>query len=276
MQQVTVKHPQFASAAWGWRELEVPEYFRCVTHLGLKLVEVNAHSETPKHLLNTFSEEAVEKVAHWAEEADVKIVCLAADNDFTLSNESDLEAEIQKVCRFVDMAQRLGTKLIRIFSGGDKVEYVPLEMFTQLHYAFNCVGDYAEARGIELAIENHGGVTGTGQRMLHLMEGIKSPAVGVNFDPANFLMAGADPLMALRNILPWVKYTHWKDVRWENGKAEYCALGEGEMVCQPIVKELLKANYQGYWVIEYEESVDVQRGTQDSVTYLKQVFQEVT
>lgn len=275
MKNQNLKPPQYACAAWGWRELEVPDYFHHATQLGFTALEVNAHSQTPKHLLNNLSEEAVEKVRFWAEDGGVEIACLAADNDFTVTNAADLEAEIQKVCRCVDMAKKLQTKLVRVFTGGENQDYLSPEILQQLHTAFNRVGNYAETQGITIAIENHGGLTATGQRIAKIMEGINSPAIGVNYDPANFLMASSDPLMALRYILPWVKYTHWKDVRWANGKPELCAVGEGEIRWQPIVKELLNADYQGYWVIEYEGVEDIQRGTKDSLTYLDGVFQEV-
>ena len=275
MKNQNLKSPQYACAAWGWRELEVPDYFNHATQLGFTALEVNAHSQTPKHLLNNLSEEAVEKVRFWAEDGSVEIACVAADNDFTVTNAADLEAEIRKVCRCVDIAKKLQTKLIRVFAGGENQDCLSPEILQQLHTAFNCVGNYAETHGITIAIENHGGLTATGQRIAKIMEGINSAAVGVNYDPANFLMAGSDPLMALRYILPWVKYTHWKDVRWGNGKPELCAVGEGEIRWTPIVKELLNADYQGYWVIEYEGVEDIQRGTKDSLAYLERVFQEV-
>lgn len=275
MKNTEVNKPLLACAAWGWRELEVSDYFKSATELGFTSLEVNAHSETPKHLLYNYNEESIHKVKSWADIANVKIACLAADSDFTVTNSSDLEAEIKKVCGFVDMAQKLNTKFVRVFTGGEKEDYLSPELLKQLHYAFNCIGEYAEARNIEIAIENHGGITSTGKKMAKIMEGIKSTAIGINYDPANFLMSGSDPLMALRYIQPWVKYTHWKDVRWGDGHPELCAVGEGEIRWQPIVKELLKANYQGYWTIEYEEIEDVQRGTIDSLNYLSKIFQEV-
>lgn len=275
MSNITVKQPQFTCAAWGWRELTVPKYFQSIIELGFTCVEVNAHAQTPKHLLNDFDQESINKVVFWANQAGLKIACLAADSDFTVSNSSELEKEIKKVCSFVDMAEQLDTKLVRIFTGGEKEDYLSPQLLTQLHYAFNCIGDYLGSREIEIAIENHGGITATGQKMAKIMAGIKSPLIGVNYDPANFLMAGSDPLMALRYIEPWVKYTHWKDVRWSNGQPELCAVGEGEINWQPIVQELLNCNYQGYWAIEYETTEDIKRGTVDSLNYLSQIISRI-
>lgn len=266
---------KFACAAWGYRELEIPEYFRLAANLGIESVEVNVDSTTPKHLLDSCSDEEVDRVARWADEIGVRVVCIAANNDFTLMDKSDLEEQIQKVQRFVDIAKRLKAEVVRIFTGDSVRDNISSEVLNRLHYAFNVVGDYAQEQGIKLAIENHGGLTVNGQQTAKIMEGIKSPAVGVNFDPANFLKEGVDPLIALRYILPWVNYTHWKDVRWSNGGTEYCAFGEGEIVWKPIIKELLNSGYQGYWTIEYETVEDVQRGTADSLVCLRQMLQDV-
>lgn len=261
-------------AAWGWRELEIPEYFHWVAQQGIRSVEVNAHPQAPKHLLDIGNDESVIKIANWASEAGVEIICIAARNDFTIPEKTALETEIQRVQRFVDIAKQLGAKFVRLLSGSHRIDCIPNEVFTRLHYAFNKIGDYAQEKGVKITIENHGGPTATGQRVVKIMEGIKSPAVGLNYDPANFLNQGTDPLMALRYILPWVNYSHWKDVRWANGEPQFCAFGAGEIVWQPIIKELLNSGYQGYWAVEYEEPADVQQGTKESLHNLLQVLQK--
>ena len=261
-------------AAWGWREVDIPEYFHWIGNQGIRLVEVNAHPGAPKHLLDGGDAESVSKIAAWAKSAEVEIICIAARNNFTIPDKADLEKEIQRVRRFVDFAKQLGAKFVRLLSGDHRNDYLLPEVFPRLHYAFNQIGDYAQEQGIKITIENHGGPTATGQRVARIMEGITSPAVGVNFDPANFLNQGTDPLMALRYILPWVNYSHWKDVRWANGRPQFCAFGEGEIVWEPIIKELLNSGYQGYWVVEYEEPADVQSGTQTSLHNLSGLLQK--
>lgn len=263
-----------ACAAWGWREMEIPEYFQRVVNQGIRSVEVNAHPQAPKHLLDHGDNESVAKIANWAQEAGVDIICIAGRNNFTLSDANELEKEIQRVERFIDIAQQLKAKFVRLLSGDHRNDYILPDVFNRLHYAFNRVGNYAEGRGIKIAIENHGGPTATGQRVAKMMEGITSPAVGVNYDPANFLNQGTDPLMALRYILPWVNYTHWKDVKWANGSPQFCAFGKGEIVWQPIIKELLNAGYQGYWVVEYEDPSDVENGTKESYNNLCELLQK--
>lgn len=274
MANMNINLANIGCAAWGWREIEIPEYFQQVVNQGMHLVEVNAHPQAPKHLLHDGDDEAVSKIADWAQQAGVDIICIAGRNNFTLTDENELETEIKRVKRFIDIAQQLKAKFVRLLSGDHRNDFILPDVYPRLHYAFNKVGDYAEDRGIKIAIENHGGPTATGQRVAKMMEGINSPVVGVNYDPANFLNQGTDPLMALRYILPWVNYTHWKDVRWVNGNPQFCAFGKGEIVWQPIIQELLNANYQGYWVVEYEEPSDVEKGTKESFNNLWELLQK--
>lgn len=262
-------------AAWGWRDVEVPDYFRWSHEQGISLVEVNAHPGAPKHLLHEGKEGSRQRIKAWAEAAGVQILCVAARNNFTLTEGDVLEAEIQRVRQFVDDAEALGASFVRLLSGSHRLDSIPDEVFTRLQYAFNQIGTYAEDKGVQITIENHGGPTATGQRVARIMEGVSSPAVGVNYDPANFLNQGTDPLMALRYILPWVNYSHWKDVRWMDGRPQFCAFGEGEIVWLPILETLLKSGYQGHWLVEYEEPKDIQQGTQTSLKNLTNLLSKM-
>ncbi|MEM9544164.1 MAG: sugar phosphate isomerase/epimerase family protein [Cyanobacteria bacterium P01_E01_bin.42] len=268
-EMLPVKSSQFACAAWGWREVEILDYFQWIKSLDIQAVEVNAHPNAPKHLLDRGGEEAIRNIAAWAEESGVDIICVAGRNNFATPEESVLEEQLQKVRGFIDAAKILGAKFVRLLSGEHRNDSPPIEVFPQLQRAFTTVGNYAEERGIKITIENHGGPTATGQRIARIMEGVQSAAVGLNYDPANFLNQGTDPLMALRYILPWVNYSHWKDVRWVDNAPQFCAFGEGEINWLPIIQELRNSGYQGYWAVEYENPEDVERGTKVSLQNLQ-------
>ncbi|MCC7354121.1 MAG: sugar phosphate isomerase/epimerase [Anaerolineae bacterium] len=265
------KMPAFACAGWGFRELSLPDYLHAAASLGLPAVEINVSHGTPKHLLADCTDAQVDEVTRWAKEAGVRVVSLAGGSDFTSPDAVALQAQICQVQRLVDIAVRLGAGVVRVFCGAEDREDVPEEIYTRLHYAFNQAGDYAQRCGVQLAVENHGGPTLNGHRIARIMRGVRSPAVGINYDPANFLKMGVDPLIALRQILPWVNYSHWKDVRWANGDTAYCGVGEGEIHWEPIVRVLVQGGFAGYWAIEYEAPEDVERGTRDSLAHLQRL-----
>ena len=52
-----------------------------------------------------------------------------------------------------------------------------------------------------LCIENHGGITAGGEDCLKVLKNVKSSAIAINCDPANFCYYGEDPLVGLKKLL---------------------------------------------------------------------------
>lgn len=272
--------PTFVCAAWGWRDYEIPAYFDAAAALGLPLLELNAHPQAPKHLCHAPDPAALPAVRRWAADAGVGLLCVAGRNDFATADADARREHLRNAHWFIDAAAELGAPLVRLLSGGHRDDAPDADTFRRLHAAFNEVGTHAEQCGVQIVIENHGGPTATGLRVARLMAGIESPAVGLNYDPANFLNQGTDPLMALRWTRQWVRYTHWKDVHWEDahgsdGGPAFCAFGDGEIRWRPILDLLLAGGYRGYFGIEYEEPRDVVAGTARSLANLRQLLAEV-
>jgi 3-oxoisoapionate decarboxylase len=267
--------PSFVCAAWGWREYEMPAYFDAAVALGLPLVELNAHPQAPKHLSHEPDPRALPAVRRWAADAGASLLCVAGRNDFATADPAARHEHLRNAHWFIDAAAELGAPFVRLLSGGHRDDTPDDATFSRLHAAFNEVGAHAEQAGVAVVIENHGGPTATGQRVARLMAGIESPAVGLNYDPANFLNQGTDPLMALRWTRQWVRYSHWKDVRWGCGGPAFCAFGDGEIQWRPIVDLLLGTGYRGWFGIEYEEPRDVRAGTERSLASLRALLAEV-
>ncbi len=265
---------KFACAAWGFREMTLPEYFAAAKDLGLDYVEVNCSPNTPKHLTYDATEAQVQEAVRQAEEAGVRIVALAGGNNFAAA---DLDAEVGSVRRQIDMAVAAGAEVLRIFAGWIGVSQYTDATFHRISGAVEEVGEYGADQGVMVAVENHGGITATGAQCRRLLAeaaaGMPVTRVnrplGLNYDPANFRHAGEDPLAALMVAGDLINYSHWKDVRYEGDEPQYCAIGEGVIEWAPIVEMLLRNGFDGYWAIEYEEPSDVVRGTRESLEYLR-------
>ncbi len=261
--------PKFACAAWGFREMTLPEYFAACNKLGLEFVEVNLSDGTPKHLTPDATEDDIKQMLSQAEDAGVKVVALAGGNNFAAE---DVAAEIEKVRGQIDLTAAAGAEVLRIFAGWVGASGYTDATFAQISDALQQVGEHAESAGVLVAMENHGGVTATGAQCLRLLEPVSSPAVGLNFDPANFRHVGEDAMSALMVTGDLINYSHWKGVRYEGDEAEYCAVGEGVIDWEPIVEALVASGFDGYWAIEYENVADVERGTKVSLEYLQSVL----
>jgi sugar phosphate isomerase/epimerase len=266
---IPAERPTYVCAAWGWREYAIADYFAAAVELGLPLVELNAHPGAPKHLSHEPSPKVLPAIRTMADDAGASILCIAGRNDFATADVALRNEHLRNAHWFVDAAAALGAPLVRLLSGEHRNDAPDAAAFARLHQGFNELGAHAEQAGVSIVIENHGGPTATGQRVVRLMQGIESPAVGLNYDPANFLNQGTDPLMALRFTRPWVRYSHWKDLRWDGAGPAFCAFGDGEIQWSPIIDLLQQTAFGGYFGIEYEEPSDVYQGTRRSLENLR-------
>ncbi len=265
---------KFACAAWGFREMSLPEYFEAAQGLGLDFVEVNVSPNTPKHLTYDATDAEIEVMVRRAADAGVTVVALAGGNDFAAD---DVAVEVAKVKRQIDMTAAVGAEVLRTFAGWVGASQFTDATFHRIAAALEQAGEYAASQGVAVAMENHGGITATGAQCRRLLAEAANgmpvttmaKPLGLNYDPANFRHAGEDALAALTVTAPLINYSHWKDVRYEGDEPEYCAVGEGVIDWAPIVEGVLRSGFDGYWAIEYEEPSDIIRGTRDSLACLR-------
>src|SRR5260370_24531795 len=136
-----------------------------------------------------FAETSPEYLAHLKGKCSrlgLDISGTAVGNNFCTSNPSKLREEIQSVKNWVEHASRLGAKTIRIFAGkvekGDTEEKARARCVEAIQEA--C--DHAAKFGVILALENHGGITGTIDQILELVRAVRHDWFGVNLDTGNF------------------------------------------------------------------------------------------
>jgi len=112
------------------------------------------------------------------------------------------------------------------------------------------LGRYAEDRGKVYASE-------TGPESIELMrqfiDGLPNKAIKLNYDPANLVMNGFDPVHGVLVGKELIVHTHVKDgVRHEDGSPEEVPVGEGQVPFGEYFKALDSVGYAGYYTIERE------------------------
>jgi len=165
-------------------------------------------------------------------------------SDFCLADGKKLEAELIHVKEWIERAATLGSPTVRIFAGnlpkGTTLETVRKQVVASLQ---ECA-DAAEKRGVTLVLENHGGITGTPEGLLALVEPIASRGLAVNVDTGNFRTA--DPYADLAKIIPYGRTVQLKTELFPAGKPTE------EADLARLVKMLKDANYDGVVTLEYE------------------------
>jgi len=122
-----------------------------------------------------------------------------------------------------------------------------------------------------------------------MIEAVASPAIRINFDPANLLiwpphiarrkgtefnyeqsMADFDPVEGLKTLIPYVKHVHAKDsVLRPDGTSDEVLLGTG-MTNWPKLHQIFKENgYSGFYAIERECGETALEDVRKSVAFLR-------
>lgn len=150
----------------------------------------------------------------------------------------------------LDFANEVGARYVIAFSfsrGGAPGGPAPAGVVEALARATEA----AKAAGLELLVETEEGFwADTGRRSAALLERVASPALGINWDPANALIDGDVPFPdgygALRHL---VRNVHFKDVvvhadrSWE-------LVADGQVDWQGQIAALVADGYEGAIAVE--------------------------
>jgi sugar phosphate isomerase/epimerase len=170
----------------------------------------------------------------------------AIGNDFCKPAGDEWNKQLQLTRDWIDHSATMGAPVIRIFAGNTPKGDTEAAAFERCVAGINKSLEYAAEKGVFLALENHGGITGTAEQLLKIVKAVSpSPWFGVNLDGGNF--RSADVYAELEQIAPYAINAQVKVSVTPNGKKEPADLGR-------VIDILRKANYRGYVVLEYEEA----------------------
>ena len=113
----------------------------------------------------------------------------------------------------IKMAKVLGCPYIATTDGAEVPEGMTLaEVFDRAVYHLGEVLPVARTHQVGVNIEPHGPLTTNREMMVRLMKEVDDPLLGVNFDTGNTFIAGNDPVAMTKDLLPWIRHFHVKDV----------------------------------------------------------------
>lgn len=178
--------------------------------------------------------------------------------------EEAVEEEQPRLERSLEAAERLGTRLVRVFSYYVLGEYETLRE-TVLR-RLQAMAEEARRRELVLVLENESWIYGDlPKRCLDVLRSVDSPALRFAFDPANFVQCGADPMKAWSQLRPYVAHFHIKDAVPvdRSGLEPYPApvphdrlmdsvrpAGEGAGHLPELLRALVADGYQGVLTLE--------------------------
>ena len=196
---------------------------------------------------------------------------LCADmGGFGFQIEKDNPDRIAKTKLIIDLAMEFGAKVITSHIGVIPSDKKELRYKIMLDALTEC-GLYAKTKGITMAIETGPETANTLKAFLDDTKG----GVGVNLDPANFVMVtDQDPTEAVYILKDYIVHTHIKDgimLKKTDPKVIYdyfaiggieglnvmdyfkeTPIGQGNVDFKSYLKALKEIGYEGYLTIERE------------------------
>jgi sugar phosphate isomerase/epimerase len=155
--------------------------------------------------------------------------------------------------RFIDLAAKLNCPYIRVFPNQlpkDRNRQETLELIID---GLKELGTYASKTNVTVLLESHGELIYK-KDLLFVMEGAASPHVGLVWDICNMWIATKEsPDEVYAALKPYIKHTHIKDLKIENGKEGYVLLGTGIVPIFQAIDLLYKNQYTGYYSFEWEK-----------------------
>jgi sugar phosphate isomerase/epimerase len=153
--------------------------------------------------------------------------------------------------RAAQIAHRMGTRLIRIFSFWRTVE--PDQCFGRLTETLHDFAEQAAAEDLILGLENeHACHVGTAAEAARVLSAVNHPHLSLVWDPANAFVAGEEPFPEGFDRLPpsKVAHVHAKDCWMKAGKPHWVPLGTGAVDWKGQLIALAEQGYPGWVSLE--------------------------
>jgi L-ribulose-5-phosphate 3-epimerase len=158
---------------------------------------------------------------------------------------ADLQrAEVEKVKKWVDVAEKVGASHIRVFGGTVPKGTPEPQAIAWAVEVMKRAAEYSGERGIYLGVEDDGGLTTTAEPTVEIAKQVDSPFAGINLDTGNFPKNGYSQVAM---CIPYAVNVHFKEsIADENGK-------KVRADWERLLGMFAQGGYRGYVSIEYED-----------------------
>lgn len=262
-------------------EMSVLDFINYASTLGIEGVELldcfwrNTEDELPK---------ALEVLSN----TGLEVGCYSVGNNFVQPDSLERNSQVQIVKTGVDMAVKLGAKVVRVFSGDLGAADVPFDTAKKwIVESLKECADYAESNGVTLGLENHGLFAGKSSQVSSIISEVASDNLRSTFDTGNFLLVDESPSDAIEKLAGLVAHVHFKDFRRADtdSKEVYTSIsgqnytgtvaGEGEVDLTTILTTLKSNNYTGWLSVEFEGEEDQKYGSAKSIENLRETLKRI-
>lgn len=219
------------------RGLTLDRYIAICAEMGLEGVELTQYyfPETGAFYLNGLKRQLLK--------AGLSLAGTAIGGSFCLPTPEERQKHIAFTKEWLDISMRLGSPCLRVFAGPAPDGHTEAEAFSWAVAGLKECAEYAAQVGVMIGLENHGGLTGTAEGLIRILEAVGSDWVGALLDFGNY---SKDPYAEFEQTAPYAIMTHAKPTADFAGTRGWVDYGR-------VAEIMRKAGYRGFLSIEYEE-----------------------
>jgi sugar phosphate isomerase/epimerase len=176
------------------------------------------------------------------------------------------DTRIGQTCRIIEQAAEMHVPVVTAHVGTIPAD-VDSPTRKLIYEAVDAIGVMADRAGVRFGIE-------TGQEepavLAELLAQFNNPALGINYDPANLLMNGFDPIDGVGVFADHIVYVHAKDAIGGKGRqGREVELGQGDVDYPAFLAALDGAGYHGWHTVEHKRAADPVAELAAACEYLK-------
>jgi len=255
-------------------EMSIGEWAREGVQLGLDAIDISILFLTDR------SSSALSSFRKEIENEGINVCGASTYPDFTHPEEAERVGQKKQICEDIKALSDAGTKVVRVTAGqghpGIKVE----EGISWAVEGLMTASETAQQCGMTVVFENHAkpGVWKypdfdfPTENFLAIAQKLENIPIKIQFDTANPIAFGDDPLPILEKVIDRILVVHASDTG-ARGELKPVVIGTGLVPYAPIFRRLHEAGYDK-WVSIEEASGTGAEGVKTAVQFVRRTWQE--
>lgn len=240
---------------YGMKTLPLSQALKTCAEIGYSNVEIALNAGYPTEP-KVFTAEARQATARQLADLKLDVPCLMVNISTTVDDKVHAQS-LQTLRDAAQVARDLNPAkppIIETVLGGKPATWE--EQKSGMAERLQSWAETAEKEKTTIAIKAHvGSAVNSPQRLLWLLDQVKSPAIQVAYDYIHFELQGIDMEESMKLLLPRTKFIHVKDSVGEPGEFQFLLPGEGRTDYVKYFTALKQHGYQGPVVVEVSGQV---------------------
>jgi len=230
--------------------------------------------------LKSRSPEYLDKVRQEIGKTGIRVAMVTTYPDFTHPDPAERERQLTRLEDDIVTASRLGADLLRVTAGQAHPNVGRREGIEWAVNGLVRATEFAREYPVKLAYENHAkpgawqytDFSHPTEIFLEIVEKTAHTSLGVNWDTANTIAYGDDPIPVLKRVLNRIISVHAADTS-TRGELKHVLLGTGLVPFKEMFQILRDGGFDG-WICMEEASFKGPAGVKAAAEFVRRIWNE--